>query len=489
MAAIDFPASPFVGQQFFPANGVAYQWNGSVWFVVGGTSVPGIPYDVTLRGAKGDGVTDDTVAVAATLAAYGAIYFPPGRTYVLKDIVLSNSQAAFCTGALFKSAIGAKWIFKLRDYAAAVEGAYIADATSCSVAAIVFDDGRFCRLTSTRILNATTAILMQGSGADVCARADIEGLKVDTFTVTGLKIGPNVIDAGVTDARFDASSVAGLVRVGTTGVLIDQTGSVGGFGGHSFSNVVCITVANAWSITNGDHLKFSDCVADSCSTYGVQLLGTTNLCDFEGMFVGSCGAGIYSAGTSANNSFTGLRTSAMGVLPPWAAGGFYALAGNHDVIMDNTSQLSITATSWRGGKSIHYANTAAVLTLDGATRINVRDIGGVLAATTTFLTEAGQQSNEQNALWVAPWPGELTALNMQSLNVPGTAQTFVYTMRVEGVDTAVTCTTLAAAFGSSYLGDPVQFQVGDQISFKIVTSAGATDTVHRGYFEYIRRGG
>jgi hypothetical protein len=34
MAAIDFPASPTVGQQFTPASGVTYQWNGTLWFPV-----------------------------------------------------------------------------------------------------------------------------------------------------------------------------------------------------------------------------------------------------------------------------------------------------------------------------------------------------------------------------------------------------------------------------------------------------------------------
>jgi microcystin-dependent protein len=35
MAAIDFPASPTVGQNFTAANGATYQWNGTVWLATG----------------------------------------------------------------------------------------------------------------------------------------------------------------------------------------------------------------------------------------------------------------------------------------------------------------------------------------------------------------------------------------------------------------------------------------------------------------------
>jgi hypothetical protein len=37
MAAIDFPASPTVGQIFVAGNGVSYQWNGTIWIPIGAT--------------------------------------------------------------------------------------------------------------------------------------------------------------------------------------------------------------------------------------------------------------------------------------------------------------------------------------------------------------------------------------------------------------------------------------------------------------------
>ena len=40
-------------------------------------------------GAQGDGVSDDTVAIAAAILVGGIIYFPPG-TYISSTITLQN---------------------------------------------------------------------------------------------------------------------------------------------------------------------------------------------------------------------------------------------------------------------------------------------------------------------------------------------------------------------------------------------------------------
>ena len=39
MAAIDFPASPTVGQLFTAGNGVTYKWSGVMWLPIGGASM------------------------------------------------------------------------------------------------------------------------------------------------------------------------------------------------------------------------------------------------------------------------------------------------------------------------------------------------------------------------------------------------------------------------------------------------------------------
>lgn len=54
MAAIDFPASPTIGQQFTPANGITYQWNGAFWYVIAVVSSGGGgPFLPTAGGVMG----------------------------------------------------------------------------------------------------------------------------------------------------------------------------------------------------------------------------------------------------------------------------------------------------------------------------------------------------------------------------------------------------------------------------------------------------
>jgi microcystin-dependent protein len=69
MAAIDFPASPTVGQQFTAANGVTYQWTGIMWIVAPGTAGDFLPRDGSLP-MTGDlvvGAGSDTVTVYADI--------------------------------------------------------------------------------------------------------------------------------------------------------------------------------------------------------------------------------------------------------------------------------------------------------------------------------------------------------------------------------------------------------------------------------------
>jgi uncharacterized protein (TIGR03437 family) len=62
-----------------------------------GVSAPNIPVSVMSYGAKGDGVTDDTVAIQATIdgvGAYGAVYFPRGTYRVTAGLRVTKDRVA-----------------------------------------------------------------------------------------------------------------------------------------------------------------------------------------------------------------------------------------------------------------------------------------------------------------------------------------------------------------------------------------------------------
>ena len=64
MAAIDFPASPSIGQAFTAGNGVTYTWNGLLW-VASGASAGG---DVYAKNSTGFGIgTTETVVSFNTI--------------------------------------------------------------------------------------------------------------------------------------------------------------------------------------------------------------------------------------------------------------------------------------------------------------------------------------------------------------------------------------------------------------------------------------
>ena len=77
MAAIDFPASPSVGQAFTAGNGVTYTWNGLLWVASGAS-------------AGGDFCANQTSS------------FPPGLTatyvtLVLTQVITGNSGGWYST--------------------------------------------------------------------------------------------------------------------------------------------------------------------------------------------------------------------------------------------------------------------------------------------------------------------------------------------------------------------------------------------------------
>jgi hypothetical protein len=85
MAAIDFPASPTVGQTFTPANGVTYMWNGTLWLATGGASAGGDFFGTGAQTIAAGGTVQIPIAVTVGNSggwyngANGRFTPPPGR--------------------------------------------------------------------------------------------------------------------------------------------------------------------------------------------------------------------------------------------------------------------------------------------------------------------------------------------------------------------------------------------------------------------------
>jgi len=108
MANLDFPASPVLDEVFLGGNGVAYQWNGTLWLTVGVTGGDGHFY------ATGAGGPVSTVGAAAVVPTnvitgnsggwYSTVdgrYTPPAGLYLIfGGVTIAATTTAGSGGAL-----------------------------------------------------------------------------------------------------------------------------------------------------------------------------------------------------------------------------------------------------------------------------------------------------------------------------------------------------------------------------------------------------
>ncbi|MBB5414122.1 right-handed parallel beta-helix repeat-containing protein [Paraburkholderia atlantica] len=112
----------------------------------------------------------------------------------------------------------------------------------------------------------------------------------------------------------------------------------------------------------------------------------------------------------------------------------------------------------------------------------------VAAGGTVYLGVNGSQSTEANTVFVATRRMTVKLMYTATNAAPGASQSYTYTLRVNGVSTAMTATSSGA---SSFVAQAatstpaILLNPGDQVSIQLVTSSGATATNHRFYIEAV----
>lgn len=101
---------------------------------------------------------------------------------------------------------------------------------------------------------------------------------------------------------------------------------------------------------------------------------------------------------------------------------------------------------------------------------------GSIAATNTLYSGFGFNSSatEADMLFPIPAAGTVKSLYAMANGAAGGSQSWVITVRKNGVDTALTCTMSDPAVTASDVTHSFTVVAGDQISIKTVASAGAT---------------
>lgn len=101
-----------------------------------------------------------------------------------------------------------------------------------------------------------------------------------------------------------------------------------------------------------------------------------------------------------------------------------------------------------------------------------------VAAGTTYLGAIAADATESNVDVTLSSAGTISNLIAAPTIAPGGSETFTYTLRKNGSDTALTCTVTGDSISATDITNSVSVGIGDTISVKLVISGAATETTH-----------
>jgi hypothetical protein len=427
---------------------------------------------------SGGGLYLRTGTVWARLVSWvmGAIYDAEVKT--IKDVEVGGNQVFDGRYGRYTVDTGATNLLVLDGYAPVAKEIYVSDGRPASDPLFVINSGRFARLLEIVVVNAGDGgvVLLEDTDVTGVNLARIDGLDAEDFTTIGVDMRHSV-----TQVRGDSIHLGGIIDF-VLGLGKPRAGSIGwkqvtpvtnglAVGGHQIHKLNCATCETGIYLEDAQLSSFDQCVADSCSGFGVYIVGASTQIDFTDLFVGTS-RGVYVGGTSVVH-INGLRTVYNGVVPPWGQVAFFTGAA-YDLTVADTAKL--TVSSWTGDRKVNVASGAKLIVLDGE-NFKGRSAGTVAIGTTVYLAEAGAAAAEGDATWRAPANGRLLRLCPTVDTAPGAAQTFTYTARVNAADSALVATiTGAASFGGVDTWETnggIAVNKGDSISIKLVTSAAA----------------
>lgn len=296
-----------------------------------------------------------------------------------------------------------------------------------------------------------------------------EGWMIDGTNAPTLSI--RMTDCWASGAGGGALRPAGSVRGAgllTKGANLDDLSWIGGelrdndCGGWRHEGGSNVRLIGASVPRNSRRIGFNNtypgvAIAANASNWAVKDCRIGNFA--QGVFaVDQAEAIVIEAGASQNFDISGNDLSNPGAGKAYIANGSSSLNWTiRDNLPNQTPFVNYNRTATYSGSSI---NT-------------------VPAASTRYLSAAGQQVLEPDAFVVAADPGRVRQLLVQTDAAPGAAQTYTYTVRKNGVSTVMTGTISGAASFQVVLAQDFTVSAGDTLSISLVTSAAAAAARHR----------
>ena len=237
--------------------------------------INGAPFNVLDYGAKGDGVTDDTAAIQATIdaainAGGGVVYFPAtGLDYYKITSTLNIDYSS----AFYLSNRFAKKIHLIGEGSASTcitptSGDYVAISLKGSADPAVYFKMQGLRLSGTAPVSSGSTGLL----TDKAAYVVLDDVIIETFN-QGFR-GTDTEQIGVYDTEIRYNNVG---VVGNTGVQSSPNSwsfyntLVAG----NFKGGIYITNANAFNY-NGGSIQYNGYIGGDSSQYGVQIVEAGN---------------------------------------------------------------------------------------------------------------------------------------------------------------------------------------------------------------------
>lgn len=449
-------------------------------------------------GAVGDGVTDDSAAFTAALAANYTVIVPfRPLGYVVKDIVVTNHHTIFFNGSIINLAAGASYGFKLTGFAPALYDGVFEDNSSrlpndLAHGFIYIDAATYPTVQNCNFINQILPIYIGGS-VNETKGGIFSNLRFDTFESRGILIGKNVNTCTFSNIRGYCGYPAGTSMPKTTviGFQIIATGSTFAYGGHMVTNVDMEQMGIAFQFTDANLTTLVNCFGDSVSNAAYQCTGACAYISFIGCFAGTCRVGFDIAGTSAAIYMDGIQTALVGVIPAWATtpASFYSSSTAYNISIAGTASATIgswkcdstpyaSATSGHIAGSLLYVQSTATVDFDSYDMLYSGSASTVAAASTAYFTANGINSIEAPA-YVPPKNGVIFGYAVEVNSAPGAGQTFTYTPRISYADYGTSTTISGASTYGVTSTSVIPFSASNNLSLKIVTSAGAAAALHR----------
>lgn len=241
---------------------------------------------------------------------------------------------------------------------------------------------------------------------------------------------------------------------------------------EEISSGIAITQINAIWLDTAELGFFYDVRTDTSTYAGFHIIECSKVSVRECDFLYAAFPVIFSADNATSNvSFNAtVRPDASELV----------VTPNKRVLTVGAGNTNITVNTWNGVKSTNIDPTAGLSFAYGDV-IRGRSVGTVAAGSAVYLYEAGTTTTENDAIFRAQSRGYLVGLYCYSTVAPGAGQTFTYTVRLNGADTALLTTTTGAGVfeGVAFVGDPITLNRGASISIRLNTSAGAGVARHQ----------